>query len=387
MNEAETSEVILFAMAGLSPAILTETVWALAHEEIPVIPDRVVVVTTRAGRERLQEELFTQDAKGETIWESLRASLEREGHSVTDRLAFGMAEDSIRLCAAIDPESRLTRDLEDIRSGRENEAMANFILESLRGFVETPGTEVIASMAGGRKTMGALLYAAMTLIGREFDQVTHVLVSEPYESPALTPRFYFPDQPEQVLTDANGSVCQAGKAIVELAYIPFVPLRNAFASELGQMPESFTQLVRKYRRDVRGSKVNYHVRVHTSAPLLEINGERYRLSPKEHVLIHYLAKRVIEGSIPLDRYSAAYEGLLQVSEELFQQRPHGNLDDWRHEVRFPANYATEDIRKLVNQLRSRLRKYGPVPRSFAERLPKKGNFGLDLESKRLSFVC
>jgi CRISPR-associated protein (TIGR02584 family) len=387
MKEPDTSEVILFAMVGLSPAILTETVWALAHEEIPVIPDRVVVVTTKAGRARLQEELFTQDGQGMTIWKSLRAVLESEGYEIGDKLVFGMAGDSVRLCSAIDPESRITMDLEDIRTARENEAMANFILESLRGFVETPGTEVIASMAGGRKTMGALLYAAMTLVGREFDQVTHVFVSEPYESPALTPRFYFPGQPEQALTHANGNVCQACKAVVELAYVPFVPLRNAFATELGQMPESFTQLVRKYRRDVSGSRVKYHVRVHISSPLLEINGERYRLSPKEHVLMHFLAKRLLEGAAPLERYSAAYEGLIRVSEELFQRRPHGNLDDWRHEVRFPANFAAEDIRKLVNQLRSKLRKYGPIPRSFAELLPKKGNFGLELEPERISFLC
>ncbi|MGY8690190.1 MAG: hypothetical protein ACKVHP_20940, partial [Verrucomicrobiales bacterium] len=85
--------------------------------------------------------------------------------------------------------------------------------------------------------------------------------------------------------------------------------------------------------------------MHISSPLLEINGERYRLSPKEHVLMHFLAKRLLEGAAPLERYSAAYEGLIRVSEELFQRRPHGNLDDWRHEVRFPANFAAEDIRK------------------------------------------
>ncbi|MGY8690192.1 MAG: hypothetical protein ACKVHP_20950, partial [Verrucomicrobiales bacterium] len=120
MKEPDTSEVILFAMVGLSPAILTETVWALAHEEIPVIPDRVVVVTTKAGRARLQEELFTQDGQGMTIWKSLRAVLESEGYEIGDKLVFGMAGDSVRLCSAIDPESRITMDLEDIRTAREN---------------------------------------------------------------------------------------------------------------------------------------------------------------------------------------------------------------------------------------------------------------------------
>ena len=36
MKEEKT---ILFALCGLSPAVITETIWALAHEEEPTIPD------------------------------------------------------------------------------------------------------------------------------------------------------------------------------------------------------------------------------------------------------------------------------------------------------------------------------------------------------------
>lgn len=386
MNEAEQSEVILLAVIGLSPAILTETVWAMAHDELPVIPDRVVVLTTRAGRERLREELFTKNTHGVTVWESLLHSLEQGGHSLEDKLAFGLASDSVRLCSAVDPESRTTVDLNDIRTAKENEAMANFILETLRGLVETPGTEVVASIAGGRKTMGALLYAAMTLVGRENDTVTHVLVSEPYDSPALQPRFYFQEQRAQTLVCPDGTEIQARDATVMLADVPFVPLRNAFASEVGQMPESFTQLVRKYRRSVRSTTVSYHLGVHKSSPLLEINGERYRISAREHVLVHFLVQRLEDNEAPLDRFGSAHDGLVQAGESLFQSRPAGNLDDWRHEARFPPSFAAEDIRKLVNQLRTRLRRYGPIPRGFAELLPKKGAFGLELDRKHVKFI-
>jgi len=41
-------ETILLAVTGMSPAVLTETIWALANEAEPVLPDRVVVVTTAA---------------------------------------------------------------------------------------------------------------------------------------------------------------------------------------------------------------------------------------------------------------------------------------------------------------------------------------------------
>ena len=36
----------LIAGMGTSPAVLTETVWALAHQAQPVVPDEIVVITT-----------------------------------------------------------------------------------------------------------------------------------------------------------------------------------------------------------------------------------------------------------------------------------------------------------------------------------------------------
>lgn len=42
-NRADESERVLFAVLGMSPAVLTETVWALARETPSVIPHRVVV--------------------------------------------------------------------------------------------------------------------------------------------------------------------------------------------------------------------------------------------------------------------------------------------------------------------------------------------------------
>ena len=37
----------LIAGMGTSPAVLTETVWALAHQKKPVVPDGVVAPTTK----------------------------------------------------------------------------------------------------------------------------------------------------------------------------------------------------------------------------------------------------------------------------------------------------------------------------------------------------
>ena len=48
------NRTILVAGMGTSPAVLTETVWALAHQAQPVVPDEIVVITTKSGKDALR---------------------------------------------------------------------------------------------------------------------------------------------------------------------------------------------------------------------------------------------------------------------------------------------------------------------------------------------
>ncbi|MCZ7641236.1 MAG: CRISPR-associated ring nuclease Csm6 [Verrucomicrobia bacterium] len=187
-------ETVLLAVTGMSPAVLTETVWALAHEPEPVIPSRVIVLTTASGRDALVARLFAPHPAfaGRSPWDTLREALAGEGHDLRGRLRFGTTPDDIRVITAVDPATGRSRELDDLRSPADNEAAANFLLEQVRTVVENPDTGLVASLAGGRKTMGALLYACLTLVGRETDRLTHVLVNEPFET---SRDFFFPGQP------------------------------------------------------------------------------------------------------------------------------------------------------------------------------------------------
>ena len=42
----EDKKVALVAILGVTPAVLTEAVWALAHQGCPVVPDDILVLTT-----------------------------------------------------------------------------------------------------------------------------------------------------------------------------------------------------------------------------------------------------------------------------------------------------------------------------------------------------
>ncbi len=166
-------ECILVAVAGFTPAVLTETIWALASESPPVRTDRLVALTTTAGAKVLRR-VFFDEARG---WQAFARGLERD--TGVSAPVFGDTPDCIREI----PSKDRSHALPDITSREHSEAAADFILETVRQFTANPDTRVVASLAGGRKTMGALLTSCMTLLGREQDRLCHVLVAPPFDQP------------------------------------------------------------------------------------------------------------------------------------------------------------------------------------------------------------
>src|SRR5690606_17811494 len=113
--------VTLLTVTGLSPAIVTETIWALAKRKPTVIPDHVVFITTSTGVTKLNEELFTAKPgwSGNTVWEALRKAVK----APPDKLIACQTA----VIDMADPQSGRTRQLDDIRTPEENSAAAEFI--------------------------------------------------------------------------------------------------------------------------------------------------------------------------------------------------------------------------------------------------------------------
>ena len=88
----------------------------------------------------------------------------------------------------------------DLRSEEDNAEAADFILGVICTVANAADHHLIASIAGGRKTMSALMYAAMSLVAKETDRVTHVLVNDPFD---MTRGFYYPGQIVQDLLAFN----------------------------------------------------------------------------------------------------------------------------------------------------------------------------------------
>jgi CRISPR-associated protein (TIGR02584 family) len=378
------TQTILLAVTGMSPAILTETVWALAHPgngTEAVLPSRIVAVTTASGRDRLAT-LFVPSHQlgGLSPWEALRRALQDRGHDLRDRLRFGTTREDIRVLTTIDPITAQTLELDDLRTPADNEAASDFILETVRGFVENPDCHLVASLAGGRKTMGALLYACLSLIGRETDRLTHVLVNEPFEA---LPGFWFPGQPggpiPRVGRDGPGESLPADRAVVQLADVPFVPLRNLFQRELGQPVGSFQRLLERCRVNVRvDAGESLRLEIETRKPCSWINGRMLELGPREHLVLLHFARRARSGEPILAAYDEALTGLDETRLEVRASAPPNDWSDWRHSASLDAVLTERDLVRILSDIRQKARRCGGDAALLASVLPSRGRCALEI---------
>ncbi len=374
----DQSETILLAVIGLSPAVLTETLWALAQEADPILPDRIVVITTSTGRALLEQKLFTPDPCLNDLcpWDALRQALAQSGHSLEKRLRFGATPSDICVFTATDPATGRSRELSDLRTPQDNEAAADFLLDQVRTVVENPDARLIASMAGGRKTMGALLYACLTLAGRETDRLTHVLVNEPYET---LPGFWFPAQPGPPLKDRQGNLLSPLQAQVELADVPFVPLRNLFQRELGRPVGTFSRLVDACRATLRRRAAeDLQLTIDPTRHEIELGGRTLKLAPLEMLTLLFLGTRAKRGERAFNSYKDAQEELNSFREQQRDSRPTSIPSDWRHSEALRQICDDRTIIRSISDLRAKLRTFGDLGPLLAACLPEKGRCSLDI---------
>ncbi|RMH50961.1 MAG: TIGR02584 family CRISPR-associated protein [Zetaproteobacteria bacterium] len=214
---------ILIAVSGLSPQILTETLYALARRGA-FIPDEVHLITTSEGAERARLLLLSEDPGW--YYRLCRDYHLPEGAFTADRI-------------------HLLRDasgapLADIRTPEDNGAAADSILAVVRRLSADPECAIHASIAGGRKTMGFYMGYAMSLYGRPQDALSHVLVAQPFES---LPDFFYPTRERTIIYTRDGKPLDAATARIWLADIPFVRMRSGIPDALRDETLSFSAVV------------------------------------------------------------------------------------------------------------------------------------------------
>src|SRR5262249_47599361 len=131
MSDAK-KQIVLLSLVGTTPAVLTETVYALAQRKPSIIPDRVVAITTAGGRSILLEQLFDHGN-----WDALRHKLAAR-RKIDNKLRFG----SIAECIRVFPSADRATELDDIRTAADNEAVAEFLMEVVRSFTDNDSIQL-----------------------------------------------------------------------------------------------------------------------------------------------------------------------------------------------------------------------------------------------------
>lgn len=361
-GQAEDSHVqtVLLALCGLSPAVITETVWALAHETPSVLPGRVIALTTGKGREAIRRDLLASGAWGR-LCEVLGAS--------PSRIRFADTGDSVRVFPAADG----SRELGDIATAEDSAAVGDVILETLRQFTENPDTRIVLSIAGGRKTMAALGALGMTLLGRPGDRLCHVLVSPPFDDPRLDPHFLFPDPATAAHTLANGTQAPAGDARITLCEIPFVRVRTLFAQHLRVLPGTFSRLVERANRSLEETPCSPPIAMDPARRRCEIDGTAVELSTPEFILFWMLCERTRRREGPLH----GQEGLSRALAAFDAGIDSGTMPEKLHWDSAPLEEDSY-VRRLASRLRTRLRQgFGAEPFwPLLDPTPERGHYGL-----------
>jgi len=139
--------------------------------------------------------------------------------------------------------------------------------------------------------MGFFLGYALSLFGRPQDKLSHVLVSEPFESSS---GFYYPSPVSRVLELPGGRLVDCANAQVTLADLPFVSLRHGLPQALLTGRASYNQTVEAARSALAVPELALDL----EARRIKAGGKHFSLPPAELALLSVrtrTAQRIRQG--------------------------------------------------------------------------------------------
>lgn len=223
---------VLLAVAGGSPAILTETLYALTQTSQPAyLPTEIHIITTAGVYAGLKEKLLGTTGKIQALCADYHFPYPT------------FSEDQI--CRITDKNGQY---LNDITTEADNETAADFITNKVRELTQDDAASLYVSIAGGRKTMSYYLGYAMSVFGRIQDRMSHVLVDDRY----MSADFYYPTPQTQMMQPFKGEPFDASQVPIMLGELPFIRLRDGLTDDfLNDKTKSYSDIIKIAQRQLK----------------------------------------------------------------------------------------------------------------------------------------
>lgn len=274
-NIKEYKELFIF-VAGTTPQIITETIYALSQKKPSINPDEIYIITTLTGKKFIEQSLLKKGILAEMAFE-LNAP------------RITITEDSF-----IVPRNAQNVEIDDIRSEKENELMGNLITSLIRDKTQDALSRLHCSIAGGRKTMSFYLGAALQLFGRPQDRLYHVLVSSEFES---NPSFFYKPEKNKVIegrgTDGTPVKLNTKDAAIELAELPFIRL----SGKMSFQGKDFRELVMEGQRTIDTAVVQPELIVNLSERIIQIGDTIIEMLPIQLMFYTAFLRRKLQNCV------------------------------------------------------------------------------------------
>ncbi|QJD30445.1 CRISPR-associated ring nuclease Csm6 [Methylococcus geothermalis] len=285
---------ILLAVTGLTPQVVTETLYALWRLGDEALPTEIHLLSTAEGIERARLTLLSD----EPGWfHRLRRDYALPAMHFTEACLHVLVDGTGRA-------------LTDIRTESDNIAAADTITDWIRHLTADDASQLHVSLAGGRKSMGFYAGYALSLYGRPQDRLSHVLVMPPYES---HPDFFYPTPTSRIIytAGADSRPLDTKAAAVTLADIPFVRLRQGLPKTLLKDRTPFSQAVDAAQSSLSEPKLT----IDLAQRRIQAGGVIINLPPTQLAFLSWLARRRLAGAqalscpadgVPESEYAGAY---------------------------------------------------------------------------------
>lgn len=194
---------ILIAVSGLTPQVITETLYCLAVKK-KIRIDEIYIITTERGEDIIKGK--DKEYNKKRGYPPLISQIEK----LCEKYKLQMPQ-FLNTSKHIITADEQSVEMYDIRNDEHNRLFPNKVCEVIKNHSASDNNVLHCSISGGRKTMSVDMALALSIFGRNDDKLYHVLTDEKLEFSK-----FFPENP----TEAK---------YLEIAEIPYIRLRSLLA--------------------------------------------------------------------------------------------------------------------------------------------------------------